>query len=211
MINLVYPIFIRDKKNYHIAIDAINPVSAEKDINIIFVINALSPEFEQIKSLADVVIERETNNIAGAWNDGLDMLTNEDYVLFVNQDITLTPKHVEILHDQMVESRFVTWTHGHNSFSCFGGQVSSFNKVGRFDESYIRYHEDNDYHYRMRLKGYDLYSCGLKLYHVGSSVIKHDKEAKQSNNTTFQRGKAYYNKKWGGYVGQERFKTPFNE
>ena len=211
MINIVYPIFIRDKKNYHIAVEAINEIAGRSDMNLIFVINALAPEFEQIKLLADVVIERETTNISGAWNDGLKTLQALDYVLFCNQDITLSVQDVEQLHDAMFEHDFVTWDINLNSFSCFGGQVIHFLEVGEFDETFIRYHEDNDYHYRMKLKGYDLYSLGLKLHHVGSSVLKFDEGIKRENNKTFQDGAAYYKRKWGGYVGKEQFKTPFNE
>lgn len=211
MINIVYPIFIRDNHNYQIAVNAINKIAGRSNINIIFVINALDSEFDQIKKLADVVLERKVNNISGAWNDGLNSLKNLDYVLFVNQDLTLTVQDVEILLEAMYVHDFVTWDINDNSFSCFGGQVKNFKKVGAFDETYIRYHEDNDYHYRMRLMGKDLFSCGLNLHHVGSSVIKYDKDVRQNNNPIFEAGRRYYAKKWGGYINKEQFKTAFNE
>jgi hypothetical protein len=87
--------------------------------------------------------------------------------------------------------------------------------VGRFDEVfYPIYHEDNDYCYRARLKGYEL-TCP-----VSDGFVDHGPSA------TYQRwpsGKAkidfdrrlafcrqYYRDKWGGRPTQETFTTSFN-
>lgn len=100
-------------------------------------------------------------------------------------------------------------------FSFFMVRFSAYEQVGDFDEEFSRrgkaYFEDNDYHYRMKLAGIPA-RCftGAPYFHYGSTT-----QAQQIGGIVpapkFQENARYYMEKWGGGVGQERYKTPFNQ
>ncbi len=96
----------------------------------------------------------------------------------------------------------------HPDFSAFMLTKKCYNEVGQFDENfYPAYFEDNDYHYRLYLKGIKAINYPMAVYyHFGSR----SKKFINNFNTLFEKNREYYKKKWGGIPGEEIFKSPFN-
>lgn len=86
--------------------------------------------------------------------------------------------------------------------------------IGCFDTVIRDYFADNDYYYRMKLAGFECINTPLrdKMTHHnnGSSSIKFDKNLALRNSITYPQAEIYYQLKWGGNPGNEKFKTPFN-
>ena len=96
-------------------------------------------------------------------------------------------------------------------FACFAFSKTTWEIVGEFDENfYPAYFEDNDYVYRCLLAGRQpVRSQNSPFYHYGSRTQNAGgKQVVPSNQ--FVKNRAYYVSKWGGFPGQETFKTPFN-
>lgn len=76
-------------------------------------------------------------------------------------------------------------------------------RVGWFDENFWpAYHEDQDYHYRMKLAGIGRRNVlRASAEHLGSQTIAAGYECRNNDE--------YYRRKWGGDPGQERFLEPF--
>jgi GT2 family glycosyltransferase len=90
------------------------------------------------------------------------------------------------------------------------------NDVGHFDETlspHYAYFEDNDYHYRMKLKGYDIKSVdGCKVMHENSGTMKKYTPIELKwHHQKFREAQFRYVIKWGGMPGEEKYITPFGE
>lgn len=155
------------------------------------------------------------------------------YILIINDDSWLFPNTLDLLvsHMQQTQTLLVSGTNSHKDefellnsgnkagldFSCFLIRSETFERCGKFDENFHpAYFEDNDYHYRMKLLGYDAYGLADALfYHKdnGSGTLHRMKEADAiefSNN--FERSREYFITKWGGMPDTEGlFVTPYNE
>ena len=104
---------------------------------------------------------------------------------------------------------------GGPDFSCF-----LISKEGHqqfpFDEGFIpAYCEDLDMHRRYLLAGVGdrIFSINLPYWHVdgGSGTLKSfTPEQKAAHEAKIGRSRAYYLKKWGGPVNQERYTIPFD-
>lgn len=98
-------------------------------------------------------------------------------------------------------------------FCCFMIRPDTIDKIGWFDENFRpAYFEDNDYHYRVKLSGYK----SLRLYnspivHIGSVTQNMDGRDTVCVPEQFRQNRLYYELKWGGWPGSERFTTPFNK
>ncbi|MCJ2562840.1 MAG: hypothetical protein LN417_01950, partial [Candidatus Thermoplasmatota archaeon] len=82
----------------------------------------------------------------------------------------------------------------------------------RFDENFVpAYHEDNDYHRRMILRGdgQQIFSVDVPFLHHGSVTINRTKKTAEEWGPKFEKCRAYYVKKWGGLSGEETFDKPF--
>lgn len=89
--------------------------------------------------------------------------------------------------------------------------MEAIQAIGTWDTIFSAYFTDNDYYRRMKLAGYELIETGLAVtHHNGSSTINSDPHLKFLNGITFPLYRHYYEKKWGGAPGNERFLTPFN-
>ena len=97
------------------------------------------------------------------------------------------------------------------SMSSFGIRASCVQKVGWFDENYVpAYCEDIDYDYRCRLLGVHIENVGPVAVHHGSVTLKNSKHYQAENARSYPSNKRYYEAKWGGFVGDETYTTPFN-
>jgi GT2 family glycosyltransferase len=114
------------------------------------------------------------------------------------------------------DENFILYPHeGTTSFSCIQVPRKIINDVGYFDETispFYAYFEDNDFHYRMKLKGYDIKSVpGCKVKHIGSATFKKLTPVEQKlHHQKFNEAHYRYLMKWGGDPGKEQFTVPFN-
>jgi GT2 family glycosyltransferase len=179
--------------------------------------------------------------VGPAWNYGINLAIkeyNSQYFFIPNNDIILQPKTIDTLIDTIKNPKTVLVTalninNGTNSladlkttsppknsvysenpdFSCFMIKMETIDKIGLFDEKfYPAYFEDNDYHFRIKMAGLKAIKTNQALYyHFGSMSVKNNQETRDLSNGFYLQNKEYFNKKWGGYPGQETFTTPFNK
>jgi GT2 family glycosyltransferase len=86
-------------------------------------------------------------------------------------------------------------------------------KVGYFDEHfYPAYFEDNDMAYRMQRAGLsDFRRTDAVMFHKGSvtQFWNGEEEGRVVSHEAFRRNERYYQAKWGGGPGQEKFSVPY--
>jgi GT2 family glycosyltransferase len=83
--------------------------------------------------------------------------------------------------------------------------------VGLWDSSLPWYWADDDYFRRLRLSGMSVIEAGGEhVKHVGSATINSDERMMVINHATFPLYEAYYERRWGGKKGTERYAHPFN-
>jgi GT2 family glycosyltransferase len=165
---------------------------------------------EKISHPNIIVIESKENmGVASSWNMLCDLIfQNHDYALILNDDIYLGRKDWEIdnLLSNFKHDFYVTM----QDWCAFILPKKTFDKVGKFDEKfYPAYYEDNDYYYRMKLKGYTYYKIPFLnpfLYKSSQTIDKAPELRKFIENN-----KEYYISKWGGEPNKETFKKPFNK
>lgn len=148
--------------------------------------------------------------VARSWNL-LHSLTQPAPLIITNDD-------VEIGHN-LFEKMLACpepWVSGsgHQMGCVFLLREKLWTEVGRFDETFWpAYHEDNDYGYRMLLKGYKPHCPMSDGYRDnGPSATKAAFNQGELNhfNNCFNAGRAYYVRKWGGVPHLETFTIPFN-
>lgn len=89
--------------------------------------------------------------------------------------------------------------------------VEAARVVGRWDTTFPDYFSDNDYYRRLKLAGYELVESNLAVSHHGSSTINSNESLAFKTSVTFPLYQLYYQTKWGGPTGKEKFQTPFNK
>ena len=157
-----------------------------------------------------VIVENEKNvGVAASWNQLCDLIFEEhDNALLLNDDVYLGKKtfHIKSLLENYDSKALYV---GEYQWSVFILPKETFEKVGRFDEKiFPGYLEDNDYMYRM------------KLLWMTPFVIPFLNPARYQNSSTVEKApelmelqadnRRYYERKWGGLPGEERFKVPFD-
>lgn len=103
----------------------------------------------------------------------------------------------------------------HPNFSAFMVSKECWEKVGEFDENYLRaYWEDNDFHRRMNIAGIKaiVYPPAM-FYHYGSRTQNEALGNGQAMvpGPAFENNRAYYVAKWGGLPDNETFEKPFGK
>lgn len=105
------------------------------------------------------------------------------------------------------------WHYGGPDFSCF--VISrECHKWFQFDEGFIpAYHEDNDFHRRLKLAGFGekIFGLNVPFLHYGSGTLKANPRMQESWPARFGKCQQYYIEKWGGLPGSETFQVPFNQ
>jgi GT2 family glycosyltransferase len=104
-----------------------------------------------------------------------------------------------------------------DGYSVFVMTPGGRRKVGLFDENfYPAYHEDCDHWRRVVLSGAKAVNVpGFEFIHGeapnwGSCTINADPGLKEFMGKRLAELRAYYERKWGGTPGAEKFSTPFN-
>ena len=147
--------------------------------------------------------------VSGSWNLLVDTsIFLAEYVLLLNDDIYLGKKEQEIL--DLIEQEKFDFYVSHGTWCSFLLPINTFVKVGPFDEQFFpAYFEDNDYHQRMKLQ-----NMSYKVTEVLTPVVFRNSatvEKDPSLNKNFDENKLKYLVKWGGFPGEEKYKTPYNE
>jgi len=95
-------------------------------------------------------------------------------------------------------------------FSCVMITPRTIELIGTFDENFDpAWHEDNDYHVRSYLGGYE--TLKFKVPYIHRESLSTKKLIRPLNS---MKGQQYYVKKWGSYtrdaIKGEEFRTPYN-
>jgi len=153
---------------------------------------------------------------AASWNTFLSLLG--DYMIISNDDVLPYPDTIENLinaaENNPEEFLFIAKDEG-NAWSFFLQKKISIYKVGFYDENIspnYAYYEDNDYHRRMKLAGFNYFTvegAGFEHQEGGSSTLKSfNDELKRLHHSKFRIATENYQKKWGGLPGNEVYTEP---
>lgn len=165
---------------------------------------------------ADVDIEHWINcknfGVAGSWNYGVE--NSETPWVISNFDMVFKKGTIKELISHLEQGAdIVTMPQGYCLFAC---RQSLFDKIGYFDRNfYPAYMEDTDFDRRVVLHG------GVKkavtspdiAVHQGCQTVQghHGKILGDYLWECHSLNQIYYIKKWGGKLGEETYKTPFNK
>lgn len=159
------------------------------------------------------VIKHPNAGVAASWNEVIKLFP-ASWWLIVNSDIEFARGDLAKFEQAIQTTEAGIVADGINNMACFGITAKCVDKVGLFDENfYPAYGEDIDYMRRCRLLGLEhRYLQGTGMRHDRSSTVKAlPAELQDRNRETFEANKAYYERKWGGWEGQETFEHPFND
>jgi len=181
-------------------------------------------------------IRHEDNiGVGPAWNEGIlesfKFDENINYVLVSNNDVIYHPetinnliksldKHPDwgmatacnqraILADpQAIKTMEIPAEQFNDGpdFACFMIRKSAYEKIGGFDENFIKgFFEDNDYHYRMEKLGIPAMSTTLAPYYHFGSRTQNQRPGGIVDAKQFDANRQYYVKKHGGGPGSEQW------
>lgn len=215
----------------------------EHKLDLIAIVNGFQrpeSEFDWLKKSFDLVEINERNNLAMAWNRGIDRCfeRGNDYALVINLDLFFHSKFLDgIVAFAKSVPDTIAWSGtewadmatlesaplegdpiGHAHFSCFMIGKDFFARAGRFDEQFEpAYHEDSDMLYRLHLLNLrPLATPAARFFHIDRATIKgvvlNNKDDKLLDELRAKMDESMerYKKKWGGLPGSEVFKTPYN-
>ena len=166
----------------------------------------------------------ENRGLAASWNDGLieSQQTRADVMIIANDDISMDRADLRTLSQGALTHRDtgVIICQGYDGnmhrqqqlqHVVFAINPIAIEKIGYFDENFFPiYFEDTDYSRRCGLAGVTYYDAGpTGIQHRGSTTIKTNSNLYTQNNTTFQKNRDYYIRKWGGEPGKETAVFPF--
>lgn len=170
-----------------------------------------------IQQYENIIIWPQTYNLGVAASFNTFMSELEDDIIIANDDVFVHTHTIQAIieaaHNNARDIFFAGSGHSGNAFSLFLLKKKGFCEIGPFDKRfYPGYYEDNDYAYRMRLKGYSIITVEAATYdHIGSSTIKtYDQQMMQQHHYDFNKNSQYYRSKWGGMPGEERYTEEFN-
>lgn len=146
--------------------------------------------------------------VAASWNRLLDNIYSiYDHSLVLNDDVQtgLNAYRVgSLLHD--FNPGFARSV---KDWSTFLISKPHYKKIGRFDENFRAYYEDNDYEYRMHLQ-----CIKIKRWAEMEPMVYRSNSTKEKLPAVQEwayASREYYVKKWGGLPRHEKFKTPFDK
>jgi len=137
-----------------------------------------------------------------------------DTVIFMHNDAEAYPgtpeKFLEALaHLQSGLRRWGAAFTNYHTLVAFN--MRAVRKVGPWDIILPRYYGDYDYYRRLALSGYELVHTKLRVHHHdgGANTVKADPKLKFNHDIMMPLYLSYYEKKWGGRPGRERYALPF--
>ncbi len=174
------------------------------------------PELLAILSAPEQVIlvtAKLNLGVGASWNWFLNNVPMEHGAMVIsNDDITFHKETLRMLYEeiQKPEHNFVLPL---GVWAIFAETEKLHKEIGDFDENfYPAYFEDNDFHYRMKLKGYDITRIAeIPCGHQNSSTLEaFNEDQTEIHHLSFKKNRAYYHDKWGGLPTHEMYTTPFN-
>jgi len=168
---------------------------------------------KKLESKITLIKAKYNLGVAMSWNWFLHNV--KDHILISNDDIEFYPESIEKLMEGYDENFSIYPAEGATSFACMSFPRKIINDVGYFDETlspHYAYFEDNDYHWRMRLKGYDIKDiAGCKVMHENSGTMKkYTPFELELHHHKFRLAQARYLAKWGDLPPNEKFTVPYN-
>lgn len=158
--------------------------------------------------LIEVSWATEPRSVAASWNEAIRWAQGP--LVIANDDIVWDTGSFEAMARALRYGQpDIVTNENVGGFTCFGLTQELVAKVGCFDERFApAYFEDDDYHYRLRLKGYELRNVpGCTITHAQSATLQMLAEPeKQMLAMRFKQNLGLYRQKWGGVVGQETHK-----
>lgn len=177
-------------------------------------------------------------SVAKSWNHGIRRASHCDYILIVNDDISLSDVSIDRLATYLAQNpqtalvsasdvrdegisnlgvrdfrpaeRYELLPSPH--FSCFMVTNKLLDQVGEFDENFTpAYYEDNDMTRRIVLSEYEIGRLYCAPFYHHGSVTRYKKGVSDADHAAFDRNRQYFMQKWGGDKDQETFATPFND
>lgn len=161
---------------------------------------------------AEIVMGRQPQSVAKAWNDAC-RLVARDYIILSNDDITFAPDTIArmiAVAQQQPRDGMVSPIEGQR-FSCFLIRWEAYLDIGGFDEQFrMAYFEDNDYAWRLHLARWQLAVAPSTVGHVGSATIAAmTPDQLTEKHAAYAHNQDYYLRKWGGPPHAEIYSTPF--
>lgn len=170
---------------------------------------------------------KENIGVSAAWNEIINATVDFDYTVICNDDIVFSQYALRNLvrsyEDYPEDAIMVTASTVFDAegpryvaapdYSCFAIRPYIYReKIGLFDENFTpAYFEDNDSHYRIKLAGYEAYRDHLSVItHKGSQTQNANPDKPVVTSQMFEKNRAYYTEKWGGWPGKEKYTTPYN-
>lgn len=147
--------------------------------------------------------------VAASWNTIIERARALDAkrIMISNDDIELDPSTIARV---LAEDADVVRAPG---FAFFAMRPSVVDRVGWFDEQFFpAYFDDNDFDRRLRLAGVNIEDPqGVPIHHEGSATLHSLPMEKQHKfSRRFEELRAYYEQKWGGWPGKEKFDRAFD-
>lgn len=142
----------------------------------------------------------------GAFGNGAQCILSNDDIVFAPDTIA------ELLRVATATPRagIVSAIEGQR-FSLFWLNHATWKDVGPFDEAFqMAYFEDNDYAWRLMLRGWELAIAPSAVSHVGSATLAKLSPAQMTaKHAAYAHNESYFQKKWGGPPHAEIYSTPF--
>jgi hypothetical protein len=134
-------------------------------------------------------------------------------MIYQHDDIILRPEvHTAMWkkHDEVKDTRWATIVNYSWQYVIFN--LAAFDEIGLFDTNFPNriYHADVDWSYRARVAGFVEHSVHMPLEHLNGGSNAKNRMNEDAFHMTFLANEDYYRLKWGGGIGEETYKTPFN-
>jgi len=175
-----------------------------------------------------VYLAMKNQGVSRGWNTLLHSVfrySRATHALVINNDVILPPYfYRELLAYDLpfvtgasVDSMEALENRGPSAQAYPGPDFSGFlirrdcwDHVGQFDEGFVHYCGDCDYHIRASWSGVELLNSGVPFYHERSSTLKNaNEEDRQSIQLRAEADRAYFYKKYGCYPWEPAYAELF--
>jgi glycosyltransferase involved in cell wall biosynthesis len=153
-----------------------------------------------IETGAEILYYPQNIGVSAAWNIGLKR--DHEYTVLLSASMMLYGD----IEQWLVKAN--DWgVYSYHGWHLVGIRKATVSSVGYFDEKfYPAYYEDNDYHYRMKLKGIEFDRVLIDATSAGNAMSMH-----AGVPVRYGECANYYKKKWGGNPNEEKYAKPFNQ
>ena len=146
--------------------------------------------------------------VAASWNLIIKLTITSPWWVIANSDLVLGPNDLASLETNIKDYGLATM----RGLALFAVTKDTMERAGWFDENFVpAYCEDNDFSWRCQLVEVKAIELEYECQHVGSAVIGSEPRYRSENNRTYPQNVLYYERKWGGIMGKEVHRTPFNK